>query len=786
MLRTINSKFYGITLLLFISFGAGYLVLGYFLHQQEQSVLLARNTVELEKQISSLNLKFHEARLLDKELLSSHNTNALPDFNKSLGKIKTQLDQLQRIDFNSRSIILLKEIQKDINYYDSFFSKLLQLRTRRSLQETRMDTRYQSIASIVLDSEDPALFKPLFNISHFYIGYRTLREASRYRALLLAMDYFGRKAKIRAPHNIRLHDHLAGLKKLLETDYRTELQLITTEQEINDVTHELLTHFETISTSSETMIAERLQATVDIRDTLKLLFLISVAMGLLFLLLILRLFSKDIIAPIRQIMAVMQQISHGKMDARFESGGKRQDEIVKFGLSFNRMLDTLAANNQQLLVYQEELEQKVKELSRQKEEKEILADQLKRVEKMEALGTLAGGVAHDLNNILSGIVSYPDLLLLELPQKSPYRSKIELIQQSGRKAATIVDDLLTLARRGVQVVEVCNINSIINEYIKSPEFDKITSLHPQIHTELDLSPNLEHISGSPVHLMKTIMNLVVNGIEAIAHNGSVRLRTENRYVSHPIAGYDYVEEGEYAVLEVSDTGSGIQQEDLGKIFEPFYTKKSMGRSGTGLGLAVVWGTVKDHAGYIDVHSGPGQGTTFTLYFPATRKKPQHDKKSIELKEIRGTGEHLLVVDDSLHQREIAGEILAKLNYTVTKASSGEEAMKLVAANRYDLVLLDMIMPPGMDGLETYRQILEIYPEQRAIIISGYSETRRVTEARRIGASSYVKKPYSLQDIGLAIRAALPSDPHESGTASGIDPLPDSENFIPKEAETNLE
>ena len=228
-----------------------------------------------------------------------------------------------------------------------------------------------------------------------------------------------------------------------------------------------------------------------------------------------------------------------------------------------------------------------------------LEAQLHRAQKMEAIGTLAGGVAHDLNNILGGLVSYPELLLLQLPEDSRLRESILTIQKSGEKAAAVVQDLLTLARRGVVVNEVVNLNSIIAQYLKSPEHERLQSYHPTVHAETHFEKDALNILGSSIHLSKTVMNLVSNAAEAMPEGGTLSISTENRYMDRPIRGYEHVKEGDYVVLTVSDTGTGISPDDIGKIFEPFYTKKKMGRSGTGLGMAVVWGTVKDHNGYID-------------------------------------------------------------------------------------------------------------------------------------------------------------------------------------------
>ena len=383
-----------------------------------------------------------------------------------------------------------------------------------------------------------------------------------------------------------------------------------------------------------------------------------------------------------------------------------------------------------------------------------LEKKLQQAQKMKAIGTLAGGVAHDLNNILSGIVSYPDLILMDLPENSPLIEPILTIQESGKKAAAIVQDLLTLARRGVSVSEVVNLNDIIDEYLISPELEKLKSYHPEVEIKSNLDSALLNIMGSPVHLSKTVMNLVSNAAEAMPDGGKAEIIAENKYIDTPISGYEDVEEGDYAVLTVSDNGIGIAPDEINRIFEPFYTKKIMGRSGTGLGMAVVWGTVKDHNGYIHVKSDEGKGTTIKLFFPVTRKPFRSNEIANSFESYRGEGESILVVDDVKEQRDIASKLLACLGYSVQTVCSGKEAVEYIDDRPADLIVLDMLMPPGIDGLETYERIISKHPGQKAIIASGFSETNRVKKAQRLGAGRYVKKPYTLEKIGLAVKAEL--------------------------------
>ena len=425
-----------------------------------------------------------------------------------------------------------------------------------------------------------------------------------------------------------------------------------------------------------------------------------------------------------------------------------------------RLEDMVEARTAELRTSNEQLQQEINERKQAEKDKRDLEEKLARSQKMEALGLLAGGVAHDLNNVLSGIVSYPDLLLLELPERSPLRKPILTIQNSGQKAAAIVQDLLTLARRGVTSTEVLNLNDVVADYLASPEYAKLATYHSGVRIETDLYPDLLNVQGSPVHLRKTLMNLVSNAAEAQPEGGSVRVYTVNRYVDRPIRGYQNVREGEYVVLGVADDGAGIAREDLDRIFEPFYTKKVMGRSGTGLGMAVVWGTVQDHRGYIDLTSNEGRGTTFELYFPITREIVVNPRVRRPMQDFMGDGQVVLVVDDVEEQREIATRMLQRLNYEVVTASSGEEAVACMRENRADVLVLDMIMDPGMDGLDTYRAIRRLHPGQKAVIASGFAENERVREAQRLGAGEYVKKPYTLESIGIALKRALHAHPDE--------------------------
>ncbi|MBN1581866.1 MAG: response regulator [Anaerolineae bacterium] len=390
------------------------------------------------------------------------------------------------------------------------------------------------------------------------------------------------------------------------------------------------------------------------------------------------------------------------------------------------------------------------------EAKQELEDKLERAQRMEALGILAGGVAHDLNNILGPLVAYPDLILMELPADSVIRNDIFQMQQAARRAAAVVQDLLTLARRGVYQMVPLDLNTVIKQYLDSPSFIELKDRHPNVSIDVNLAPDLLNIMGAAPHLSKVVMNLVTNAFEAMSHGGVLTIYTLCQSLDRPLAGYvahgeqPCIQAGDYVVLHVGDTGTGIEEKDLDRIFEPFYTKKEMGRSGSGLGLAIVHGVVHDHKGRIDLRTEVGKGSEFIIYLPITIESIQIGEKDHD---YRGN-ETVLVIDDLENQRQLATRLLTSLGYRVTAVTNGRAAIEYLQKNSVDILVLDMIMDDGFDGLDTYREIAKRHPGQKAIIASGFSETDRVKEAQRLGAGPFVKKPYTLDNIGQAIRQAF--------------------------------
>lgn len=386
-------------------------------------------------------------------------------------------------------------------------------------------------------------------------------------------------------------------------------------------------------------------------------------------------------------------------------------------------------------------------------ERKQLEEKLRHAQKMEVLGTLAGGVAHDLSNILAAIVSYPDLLLMDTDSQSPLFDPLNKIKNAGMRAAAIVQDLLTLARLGVQLTEVIDLNALIIDFLQSPEFENLQHCHPDIRIQTAFENDLAAIRGSSVHLMKSMLNIINNAAEAMPDGGKVHISTQNLRLEAKDLKKNR-EAGQYVMVSIRDNGEGIDREDIGRIFEPFFTKKVMGRSGTGLGMAIVWATIQDHKGYIDLESEPGQGTTVRIYLPSTQEALVRPPAMPVIENLMGTGETILVIDDEPEHREIAGKMLNRLGYRVVAVGSAQDALAQMTKRPPDLVVLDMILGEDIDGLSVYRQILSMRPAQKAVITSGYAESDRVRRALELGAGACIKKPYAIRDIAAAVKSEL--------------------------------
>ncbi len=389
------------------------------------------------------------------------------------------------------------------------------------------------------------------------------------------------------------------------------------------------------------------------------------------------------------------------------------------------------------------------EKKKHEQEQLRMLEKLDHARRMESIGLMAGSVAHDLNNILSSIVTFPELLLLDMPSSEKYRNDIIRIRAAGKQAAAVVEDLLTVARGSTCQKENHNLNDIIKDYLESLDYYQLIQSYPGILIDFHLSPHLSNTLVSPIHITKVLINLIRNGAEAINNGGHIYLSTRKEILTEPKNGYDTIPPGKYAVLSVRDTGSGIVTSALPHIFEPFFSRKKLGKSGSGLGLTVILHTVRDHQGFIDVKSD-SNGTLFELFFPANEEETRKDTSSISLDSLLGSGEKILVIDDEQTQRDLTSCILKRLGYNPVTAPSGEEAIEYIKKQPVDLLLMDMVMEPGINGYETYKEILKIVPDQKAVITSGFFNPVELKKIKKLGVIHSLSKPLNLPDLALAI------------------------------------
>lgn len=399
-------------------------------------------------------------------------------------------------------------------------------------------------------------------------------------------------------------------------------------------------------------------------------------------------------------------------------------------------------------------------IKRIEEEKARLIELSQRDKRMRTVGIMAGGVAHDLNNVLSGVTTYPEMLLLNMDKDDPMYGPLTTILHAGQKSADIVKDLSTLSKGSVSHEHIVDVNYLIREFVSSQTLIDHLPRHKYIKVIPIYSKKPVYIKGSSTHIYKIIMNLTLNAMNSIEDDiGLVRIITDVVTLSKPLDKYIDVRKGKYVKLTVEDTGRGISEEDLDHIFEPFYTKNTLGinGSGTGLGLTIVWAAVHEHAGYISVDSNT-TGSTFNIYLPLDENAYMKKTPVIKIEKHLGAKERVLIVDDNKTQIRILGTLLKTLNYDVAAANSGEEAIGILKTGKeFDLIILDVLMPPGMNGCDTFREIKKINPEQKAIIASGYIDSSKVKSAMKLGIRYFIHKPYTINEISEKIKTTLTND-----------------------------
>jgi signal transduction histidine kinase/CheY-like chemotaxis protein len=443
------------------------------------------------------------------------------------------------------------------------------------------------------------------------------------------------------------------------------------------------------------------------------------------------LLSKTITKPLARLVTGLHAFEKG--DSSFPLDASGGDEVAEVTAAFDRM----RANLQKTENEQKHLEQR-----------------LRQAHKMEAVGRLAGGVAHDFNNLLMIVSGHCELLSDRIPAGEPGRNNIEQIQKAADRAVSMTRQLLAFSRMQVLEPRTIDLNAVIADMGKM----LARLIGEDIEYAFTPDPKLVSVKADPGQIGQVIMNLVVNSRDAMPKGGSITVRTRNAVLDQDEARKRHpMQPGEYGLLSVTDTGHGMDEETKAHIFEPFFTTKEVGK-GTGLGLATVYGIVKQSGGFIWVESAPGKGTTFEIYLPHGNATKIEDTKEARPSAIPRGKETILVVEDEAAVRELACEFLKSAGYSVLEAKNGAEALETIAhnANTIHLVLADMIMP-RMGGVELAERLKKEQPELNVLFMSGYSE-HAGEQSSQISPLAILTKPFSIATLIGKVREALAGVP----------------------------
>ena len=389
-----------------------------------------------------------------------------------------------------------------------------------------------------------------------------------------------------------------------------------------------------------------------------------------------------------------------------------------------------------------------KDISRTKE----VEAQLRQTQKMEAVGQLSGGVAHDFNNVLTAILGCTELALMTVKEDNPLYQDLNEIRKASIHAANLTRQLLLFSRRQPMELIPVELNKLIKELFKM--LNRL--IGEDISLITDLEPDLWWVKGDKGTLEQVIVNLVVNARDAMPNGGKITIKIRNAHVDQGYCkDYRYARPGRFIFLSVQDTGTGMDQATIDRIFEPFFTTKASGK-GAGMGLSVVYGIVKYHEGWVNVESSPDNGSIFGIYLPAVSRRPEEERKSpVSLEALRGRGERILLVEDEEVVREFATRVLSRNGYAVFTAANAQEAIDIFQkkGNNFDLIFSDVVLPDG-SGPKLVEQLLKLKPGISVLFTSGYSDEKSDWRTIRKGGHLFLKKPYLLADLLRTMRDAL--------------------------------
>ncbi len=393
----------------------------------------------------------------------------------------------------------------------------------------------------------------------------------------------------------------------------------------------------------------------------------------------------------------------------------------------------------------------VQGIARDVTERKHLEEQLRQSQKMEAIGELAGGVAHDFNNLLTAIMGYSELALSSLGQDELTRQSIEEVQKAGERAASLTHQLLVFSRRQTLQPRVLSLNAIVVDIEKMLR----RLISEDINLITMLGPELKAVKADQGQMQQVIMNLAVNAHDAMPNGGNLTIKTENVNIDEEHCKIiSEARKGEFVCLSVADMGVGMDKETIGHIFEPFFTTKEAGE-GTGLGLSVIYGIVKQHEGWIEVESEPGQGSTFKVRLPISDVNVEEAKETISLQELQGSGERILLIEDEEIVREVATRTLGKNGYVVFEAKNAKEALYIFEREdgEFHLIFSDVVLP-DRSGIQLIDELLFLNSDLKVLLCSGYTDSKSQWPIIDERGFPFLQKPYVISDLLQAIRDAI--------------------------------
>jgi PAS domain S-box-containing protein len=448
-----------------------------------------------------------------------------------------------------------------------------------------------------------------------------------------------------------------------------------------------------------------------------------------------RIGSGDVVeSPVEQVIRVGVPVKASEYRVLVDRGGERRQIADNAAAIRDRQGEMVGA----VLVFRDVTEQ------------QRIEEQLRQAQKMESIGNLAGGIAHDLNNLLSPILGYVEMALLDLPKTEPIHGDLTTVRQAAERAAELTHKLLAVSRKQVLDLRVLDINSVLEELQGILRH----AVREDIEIELRTAPDLGLVRADPSQLHQIALNLVVNACDAMPEGGRLRIETQNALVDDGVATESEIPPGPYVSLTVSDTGSGIPPALRPRIFDPFFTTKDRGR-GTGLGLATVLGIASQHGGSLAVESIPGEGTSFRVYLPRVEAPAESpERNAVGVQELRGT-ETVLVMEDDESVRALARDMLTHLGYQVLAPETTDQALELLSnpASTIHLLLSDVVMP-GMSGRALYERARGSMPGLKVLFMSGYADEEIAGSVNVGDRPPVLQKPFSLKSLSESVRAVL--------------------------------